>query len=185
VSLNNQFLTLGLMIGSGLGLGVLFDVYRVLTGQLNVPRWFISLLDILYGVIAAILVFRVLYYSNHGQLRMFVFLGLIFGIIVYYRWLTDLVTRIVKTMIRIVKWIIDVCIIVPIQAVYKVLMIIFAFFKALTIFFYKLMLQLTYPLRFLIFRSVGWMLRSISWPQWLLREVRRLKNLIQRLFHRF
>jgi spore cortex biosynthesis protein YabQ len=152
MTLNNQFLTLGLMVSSGLGLGVLFDAYRVLTGQLKFPRWLTAILDILYGLIAALTVFRVLYYSNHGQLRLYVFIGLLAGIFVYYQWFSKMVIWFVMQCIITVQWLIDIFIVAPIKALYKLLKIIFAFLKALTIFFYKLMLQLSYPLRFLMHR---------------------------------
>lgn len=154
MSLNNQFITMGLMIGSGLGLGVFFDIYRVLTGKLHLKRWVIAILDIIYGMAAAVAVFRVLYYSNFGQLRFFIFLALLLGIYIYYQWFSKKVIRIVLWVIESIEWGWDVFIVRPIQLFYKILAIFFGFFKALTIFFYKTMLQLSYPLQFLTHRLI-------------------------------
>jgi spore cortex biosynthesis protein YabQ len=154
MSLNNQFLTLGLMIGSGLGLGIFFDIYRVLTGKLNLKHWLIAMLDILYGMVAAVGVFRVLYYSNDGQLRLFIFIGLLLGIYFYYKWFSWMIIWLIVKIVQFVVWCWNVCIVRPTLLIYKFLLIILGFFKALTIFFYKLMLQLTYPLRFLTQRLV-------------------------------
>jgi spore cortex biosynthesis protein YabQ len=162
MNLNLQFLTMGLMIGSGLGLGICFDIYRVLTGKLNLKRWTIAILDIIYGLAAAIAVFRVLYYSNYGQLRLFIFLAIWVGIYIYYQWFSKGIIWIVLRIIEGLEWVWNVFIVRPIQLFYKILWIFFGFFKAVTIFFYKLMLQLTYPLQFL---------------------TRRLIRLIQRVFH--
>jgi spore cortex biosynthesis protein YabQ len=162
MSLNNQFLTMALMIGCGLGLGIFFDIYRVISGKLDLNRWIIAILDIIYGLVAAAAVFRVLYYSNYGQLRFFIFLALLLGIFLYYRLLSRIIIRIVVKIIALMEWAWNRIIIRPIQLFYTVLHIFFGFFKALTIFFYKLMLQLTYPLQFL---------------------TRRLISFIQRLFH--
>ena len=95
MNLNNQFLTMALMIGCGLGLGMIFDIYRVLTDKLNLSRWIIAILDIIYGLIAAVAVFRVLYYSNYGQLRFFIFVALILGIYLYYKWFSKRVIQFV------------------------------------------------------------------------------------------
>jgi spore cortex biosynthesis protein YabQ len=185
MSLNNQFITLGLMVTSGMGLGVLFDLYRVLTEFLHIKRWLTSLFDFLYGIAAALAVFRVLYYSNHGQLRLFVFIGLFVGIMIYYRLFSLAVIHVIKRLIALIQWLFNVFIVTPIKAVYKLLIIIFAFLKALTIFFYKLMLQLSYPLQFLIFRPMGRIFRHIQWPAWLRKELRRVLSFIQRLFRKF
>jgi spore cortex biosynthesis protein YabQ len=162
MSLNHQFLTMALMIGCGLGLGIFFDIYRVLTVKFNLRRWVIAILDIAYGLIAAVSVFRVLYYSNYGQLRLFIFVALMLGIYLYYKWLSKGLIQLVLRIIHLVEKLWNVFIIRPIQLSYKILLIFFGFFKALTIFFYKLMLQLSYPLQFL---------------------TRRLIRIIQRIFH--
>jgi spore cortex biosynthesis protein YabQ len=162
MSLNLQFLTMALMIGCGLALGVFFDIYRVLTGKFNLKRWVIAILDIAYGLAAAVAVFRVLYYSNYGQLRLFVFIALMLGIYLYYKWFSKVVIQLVLRIINLVEWVWNIFIVRPIQLFYKILLIFYGFFKALTIFFYKLMIQLSYPLQFL---------------------TRRLIRIIQRLFH--
>jgi spore cortex biosynthesis protein YabQ len=162
MNLNHQFLTVALMIGCGLGLGVFFDIYRVLTDKLKLSRWIISFLDIMYGLIAAVAVFRVLYYSNYGQLRFFIFVALILGIYLYYMWFSKGVIRFFLSIVKGINWLWNLFIVRPIQLFNKILLIFFGFFKVLTIFFYKLMLQLSYPLQFL---------------------TRRLIRIIRRLFH--
>lgn len=162
MNLTHQFLTLALMIGCGLGLGIFFDIYRVLTDKLKLSSWVIAILDITYGLIAAVAVFRVLYYSNYGQLRFFIFVALILGIYIYYKWFSKGVIRFVLSIIKGIDWLWNLFIVRPIQMFFRILLIFFGFFKALTIFFYKLMLQLSYPLQFL---------------------TRRLIRIIQRLFH--
>jgi spore cortex biosynthesis protein YabQ len=153
---------MALMIGCGLGLGIFFDIYRVISDKLDLKRWVIAILDIIYGLVAAVAVFRVLYYSNYGQLRFFIFIALLFGLYLYYRLFSSSFIRIVVKVIELMERAWNSLIVRPIQLFFTVLHIFFGFFKALTIFFYKFMLQLTYPLQFL---------------------TRRLISFIQRLFH--
>jgi spore cortex biosynthesis protein YabQ len=149
MSLSNQFLTLGMMVCSGMGLGIFFDIYRVMTEKLHLKRWLIAFLDILYGLASAVAVFRVLYYSNQGQLRLFIFIGLLLGIYFYYKWFSWMIIWLIVKIVQFFHWCWNVFIVRPALLIYKFLLIVIGFLKALTIFFYKLMLQLTYPLRFL------------------------------------
>lgn len=73
--LDAQWITLTWMVLSGVVMGVAYDSYRVLSGQLRFPRWSIHTLDLLYWVASALFVFRMLYAGNHGQLRFYVFWG--------------------------------------------------------------------------------------------------------------
>ena len=60
-------------------MGVAFDSYRVLAGQLRFPQWSKHTLDFLYWIAAAFFIFRMLYVTNDGQLRFYVFVGLFIG----------------------------------------------------------------------------------------------------------
>ncbi len=73
MSLQVQFVTIGMMFLSGHGLGVMYDMYRVLSRQFRAPKWIIPFLDVVYWVVATLLVFLALFYSNQGEVRMFVF----------------------------------------------------------------------------------------------------------------
>ncbi|MCC3377467.1 spore cortex biosynthesis protein YabQ [Cohnella sp. REN36] len=85
--------TIGAMVLCGLGMGVLFDVYRVASRRLRVSRWLLPALDLLYWVAATIVVFRVLLTSNYGEVRLYVFLGLGIGITGYFGLFSPLVIK--------------------------------------------------------------------------------------------
>ena len=70
---------MGMMLLGGLSLGGLFDLYRVLAGQLRAPRYAYYLLDIFFWCIGTLLIFKLLYMSNLGQVRMFIFIGFLLG----------------------------------------------------------------------------------------------------------
>lgn len=152
MSLHIQFLTLSVMAGSGAFMGALFDVYRVLSGQLRPPRWLVPLLDIGYWMVATLFVFRALLYSNEGQVRLYVFLGLLLGVWLYFRLASRLTIRFVQLCIRLVVALIrflgrtvEYVIIKPVLLLYRLLIILLGFLWVLTIFIGKIMLQLMYP----------------------------------------
>ncbi|MDF2668214.1 MAG: spore cortex biosynthesis protein YabQ [Paenibacillus sp.] len=156
-------------------MGAIFDAYRVLSSQLRVPRWMIPLLDIVYWIVSTVLVFRGLYASNHGQVRLYVFLGLIAGGWVYMGVMSHTFIRLLEWLIRIVKKIfrlliqtVKILVIKPIVVLYKLVIVIFGFLLALTVFLYKIVLQLLYPFWFVfrsLFRLVQPWLKALR-PQW-------------------
>nr|WP_275984053.1 spore cortex biosynthesis protein YabQ [Paenibacillus hamazuiensis] len=176
-----QFVTLGMMFLGGLALGVLYDLYRVLSDRLNVPNWVLAILDIVYWLVGTVLVFRLLYASNHGQVRIFIFIGLVIGILFYFSFLSRMTIRficfmikVVQAAIRIGKRTIDIFIVTPILFLYRCVIILFGFLMALAIFLYKFVLQLLYP----FWRLFAWLAKPLirwvkSW-RWLQAVIRTL-----------
>jgi len=80
----SQFSTIGAMILCGLAMGTVFDVYRVATHRFHVARWLLPGLDVVYWAAATFAVFNLLLNHNHGEVRMYVFLGLGIGVTGYF-----------------------------------------------------------------------------------------------------
>lgn len=173
MSLHIQFLTLSVMAGSGAFMGLMFDVYRVLSGQLRPPRWLVPLLDLVYWLVATLFVFRALLYSNDGQVRIYVFLGLILGIWLYFKLASRLAVatvlfliQLIRALIRFIGKTIEFVIIKPVLLLYRLLFILLGFLWALSIFLGKLVLQLLYPVFLLgrfLFRPL---LKRLKKPKW-------------------
>ncbi len=160
------------MLVSGLGMGVVFDGYRVVSNELKFPRWWLPMLDIIYWMAAAVVVFRMLYASNNGEVRAYVFLGLAIGVILYYwllsktvialvKWLIEAVRAMIRLMLKLLDWMI----VKPILLLYKMVIVIVGFGTALTIFLLKIVVQLVRPIWLLLL----WLLRPVTRPmgRWL------------------
>ena len=63
------------MLLSGIGMGVVFDGYRVVSDELRISRLWVPVFDLLYWIAATLAVFQVLSTSNEGEVRAYVFLG--------------------------------------------------------------------------------------------------------------
>lgn len=150
-----------MMFVCGCMMGGILDVYRVISGQVRLARWLVPLFDVLYWLAAMIIVFRTLYVANLGEVRIFIFLGLLAGIVVYYILLSRTFIRLVRLLLR---WIIATCqtvvrmfrllVITPLVFIYRILLAIFMFFGTASIFLCKIVLQLVYPLWKLIYRPL-------------------------------
>lgn len=189
MSLHVQFFTLFTMFASGLGLGGLFDLYRVLSWQLRIARWVKSVLDIIYWVVATILVFQVLYYSNQGQIRLFVFLGILIGITFYFALISTYMIKFILWIIRLIKrwvqiaiWLFEMLVITPILVLYKIVIIFAGFLLAISIFLYKFVIQLCYPLWMLINFLIKPLTRRFKLPRWGVNIKDKIIKAFKRLF---
>ncbi|WNQ11684.1 spore cortex biosynthesis protein YabQ [Paenibacillus aurantius] len=183
MTLQTQFVTMGMMFLSGLALGVVFDTYRVLTGQLRMPLWLISLFDLVYWAGSTLFVFRMLYYSNQGDLRFYVFLGLAVGVTFHYWFLSRPVIRLVLLLIKLVRWLarmirrtFELVVVKPIILLYRLVKILAGFVLVLAVFLYRIVIQLLYP----IWKLLRWMTsplwKRLSWPLWMKRWLTRSRE---------
>ena len=98
MSLEVQFLTLASVALAGIGMGAVFDGYRVAVRELNAGRLWIPVFDLLYWLLAALVVFRVLLAVNEGEVRLPVFLGFFIGLSFYFWLLSDPVIRLYRLL---------------------------------------------------------------------------------------
>jgi spore cortex biosynthesis protein YabQ len=162
-----------MMFVSGLGLGLLFDGFRVFAGQLRAPKWTQPVTDLLYWILATVVIFRILYWSNQGEVRLFVFIGLLIGVLLYFTALSRLVIRFLLFCIRMAKALfrflvktVETVLIKPMIALYRLFILFLGFVAASSIFLYKFVLQCLYP----FWKLLVWLTRPLWRP--LLKHVR-------------
>lgn len=148
MSLQVQFLTLSLMAGSGAVLGIGYDIIEVLAREFRLRRWTTAMMDVGYWLVATLFVFQVLVYANDGQVRMFVFIGLLAGVIIYSYMLSrvvrQVVTWVISLFMRVLQWgihILHVLLVKPLLYVYRLLLNILGFMLSVTIFLGLTMIQ--------------------------------------------
>lgn len=164
---------MALMMGSGIALGVVFDSYRVWCEQLSIRRWLIPALDLIYWLLATVFVFRVLYSSNYGEVRFYVFLGLLVGIWLYFLWFSTITVRFViwlskmtRRLIRFAVRCFHLLIVTPLRMLYRLIRIIVGFAIVLTLFIGRLLLYIIRPLWLLLLFLLRPLFRKITLPKW-------------------
>ncbi|MBD1372454.1 spore cortex biosynthesis protein YabQ [Hazenella sp. IB182357] len=158
MTLYTQFITMVSMLGSGMILGLLLDMYRVVTFRFKIRGWVVSLVDLLYWILASLLVFSVLIWSNWGELRFYIFLAICFGFFSYHRWMSAEVIRILRKIlvgleqiVRFLLQVIYVLIIAPIVWIWNACVKILLFLQKVSIWILKQLL-----------RPIDWLFRPIS-----------------------
>lgn len=167
-----QWMTVVLMLLSGLTLGIAYDSYRVVAGQLRFPRWTLPCFDIFYWLGATWFVFQMLVKGNQGELRFYVFLGLALGAWLYYILLSRITVAVTNWLVKACKAVIRfllragyVLIIVPVRGICIFLWSIVHFIGKSAMFSLKIVIKLAYPLWWLV-RWIGKPLVMPLWQRW-------------------
>lgn len=84
---------------TGVIIGLLFDLFRVLRKSLKTADIITYLEDILFWIFSGILILYNIWYFNDGEIRLFMFLGIIMGIMIYMLTLSNLFIKIFQTIL--------------------------------------------------------------------------------------
>lgn len=109
--LDLQFYAFFMVVLCGALLGLLFDFLRVIVRRCRLGLVASAAADLLYWGVATVALSGALFYGNWGELRLYVLVGLLLGILLYWylaspfmTWLFDLFLRVIEWMIHTVEW---------------------------------------------------------------------------------
>lgn len=98
-----------MMFSSGLMIGLILDLYHVLKKRFRLKGWVVSLLDLVYWFVSAGLVFSLLMWSNWGELRFSIFIAILVGVYLYFRYCSEQITPVIDYIVqqveRLIRWI--------------------------------------------------------------------------------
>jgi len=83
--------------------GILYDAFRITRIAVPTARWVIFVQDVLFFFICAVSTFFFLMRTMDGQVRFFVLLGAVLGMIIYFYSLSILIMGVSAAIIRVVK----------------------------------------------------------------------------------
>lgn len=99
--MDGQVETFFLTVVTGALLGLVFDFYRILRGLLRPPWPVTAAADLVYWLLATVMVFVALLFGNWGELRLYVFVGLAAGVLGYYRLFSRQAIRLLVGLLRL------------------------------------------------------------------------------------
>ena len=92
---------------TGIAIGILFDFFRILRRSIKTSNIVTYIQDILFWILTGILVLYNIWYFNNGEIRVYMFLGIIIGTLIYVSTLSNifvkLFTRILNTIIKVLE----------------------------------------------------------------------------------
>ncbi len=122
--INNQALLFCVFIINGLLIGLLFDFFRILRKSFKTSDIITYIEDILFWILTGIILLYSIFTFNNGEIRFYMFLGVILGCIIYMllfsRYIVNTITKIVLFFKKIIIKIINI-IIYPLKTLIKML----------------------------------------------------------------
>ncbi len=83
---------------TGVVIGVLFDFFRILRRSIKTSNTITYIEDILFWILTGILILYSIWFFNNGEIRIFIFLGIIVGILLYIFTLSNIIVKIFSTI---------------------------------------------------------------------------------------
>ncbi len=122
--INNQALLFCVFIINGLLIGLLFDFFRILRKSFKTSDIITYIEDILFWILTGIILLYSIFTFNNGEIRFYMFLGVILGCIIYMllfsRYIVNTITKIVLFFKKIIIKIVNI-IIYPLKMLIKIL----------------------------------------------------------------
>lgn len=92
---------------TGVAIGVLFDIFRILRKSIKTPNIIIYIEDIIFWILAGLLILYNIWYFNDGEIRVYMFLGIIIGLLLYMSTLSNIIikifSKILQTIIKVLE----------------------------------------------------------------------------------
>ena len=92
---------------TGVAIGILFDFFRILRRSIKTSNIITYMEDILFWILTGLLILYNIWYFNDGEIRIYMFIGIIMGLLVYMSTLSDILikifTKILQTIIKLLE----------------------------------------------------------------------------------
>lgn len=114
---------------TGIAIGILFDIFRILRKSFKTPDIITYVEDVLFWILTGILILYNIWYFNNGEIRIYMFFGIIIGVMIYVLTLSNIFVKVITLIINKLKQILEI-ILRPIRYIFhKIYTLIKSFFE--------------------------------------------------------
>lgn len=115
ISVSEQAYVFLCTIAGGMAIGLVYDIFRILRKAVKTGSLVTYVQDLLYWLIVALIMFLTVYYSNDGELRVYLFIGALLGVVLYALlfsriimgsslFIIKMVTTVIKALIFVISY---------------------------------------------------------------------------------
>ena len=119
--MENQAFLFVIFILNGFLIGILFDIFRILRKSFKTKDFITYVEDILFWLLAGAIVLFSIFKFNNGELRGFIFIGILIGTLIYMLLFSKIFIKINLYIINFIKKVFYFIIIIPIKFIYKII----------------------------------------------------------------
>ena len=91
---------------TGMLLSIVFDIFRILRRSFKTSDIVTNIEDVIFGIITGIIILSSIFLFNNGELRLYIFLGILTGIIFYMLFISKYFIKLNVSIINFIKKII-------------------------------------------------------------------------------
>ena len=120
----NQAYLFSIFIANGFIIGILFDFFRILRKVFKTSDFITYIEDLLFWILTGSIMLYSIFVFNNGEIRLFMFLAIIIGVIIYMILLSSHVIKVNVMIINILKKIllkIFAVIVIPLKFICKII----------------------------------------------------------------
>ena len=113
---------------TGVEIGILFDFFRILRRTIKTGNIVTYIQDILFWILTGILVLYNIWYFNNGEIRVYMFLGIIIGTLIYMLTLSNIFVKLFTKILSIIIKVLEIHFKTIITVFRKIITVILSFF---------------------------------------------------------
>lgn len=87
---------------TGIAIGILFDFFRILRRTIKTSNIITYIEDVLFWILTGLLILYNIWYFNNGEIRIYMFLGIILGVLIYMSTLSNILIKIFSKILQII-----------------------------------------------------------------------------------
>ena len=106
---------------TGIVIGVLFDIFRILRKSFKTADWLTTLQDILFWILAGFVILFSIFKFSNGEIRSYIFIGIALGVLIYILTISKYIIKYSVIMIKFAKKMISY----PLNLILKILNLLF------------------------------------------------------------
>jgi len=131
ISVSDQARIFLCSVAGGMLIAFIYDVFRIKRRAIKTSSIVIYFEDFIYWIIVSLVMFAVVYYSNEGEIRGYIFLGTLLGVVLYILLFSRAIMKSSLFIIRIVCKVFSMiwlAMTYPFRIVFKILAVPAGFF---------------------------------------------------------
>lgn len=103
INATQQLFNLLIFSLTGALIGILFDIFRILRKTFKTPDFITYIEDILFWILTGVILLFTIFTFNNGEIRIYIFIGLIFGFIMYLLTISKYLVKLCVTVLTFIK----------------------------------------------------------------------------------
>lgn len=85
---------------TGVTIGTLFDFFRILRKTVKTSNIITYIEDVLFWILTGLLILYNIWYFNSGEIRIFMFLGIMLGVLIYMSTLSGIIVKLFSKLLQ-------------------------------------------------------------------------------------